>query len=264
MAVARWILIFCTLFMSWCVIAQTPSKLTFLTESDFPPFSYQRSVNRIDGIAVRVVRALSRRAGLNVHIELQPWIRAYRSVLDQPSMGLFPMKRTHSRDNQFYWIGVIAPYPMSVYAIDPRLKGRVNGLNPKTKLRVGAVNQAYVENVLKHRGFRKEVNLFSVNDDPQNVRKLLHNRIDLLPISDLSMQYILQHVYPDYKGKMKPYRLFGFRPDKYPVLYLGLSRRCNYKLVVRLRQTLKKMHQDGTYQAIVRRYLREHHLRLRS
>ncbi|CAG8999154.1 MAG: hypothetical protein CENE_01123 [Candidatus Celerinatantimonas neptuna] len=249
--------------MSRCVIAQSAPDLTFLTESDFPPYSYQR-FGHIDGIAVRIVRELMLRAGLNVNIEPQPWIRAYRSVLDRPNMGLFPMKRTHSRDDKFYWIGVVAPYPMSVYATDHKLKKRISWLNPKTKLRVGAVNQVYVENVLRQRGFRREVNLFSVNDYPQNVRKLLNNRIDLLPISDFSMQYILQHVYPENNGKSRLYRLFGFKPDKYPVLYLGLSKRSSLRLVIRLRRTLKKMHQDGSYQSIVRHYLYEHHLRFGS
>ncbi|MFM2480515.1 substrate-binding periplasmic protein [Celerinatantimonas sp. YJH-8] len=253
-----------TALVAWifgCLLwAHASPSLTLLAESEFPPYSYKVSDQEIDGIAIRVVRELMQRANMAPSIELQPWIRAYKTALDKPNIGIFPVKRTYSRNDQLYWIGVIAPYPMSVYAIDPTLKNRVTHLWPQTKLRVGAVHQAYVENVLVHMGFRKGINLFSVTDYPQNVKKLMSNRIDLLPISDYSMAYILQQSLQQDPSLPQPYRLMDFHPDRYPVLYLALSLDSDPALVKRLQLLLAKMHADGRYDAIVDDYLKEHHL----
>lgn len=251
-----------TAIFAWCLsgilwVSAAPS-VALLAESEFPPFSYLSSEQQAEGIAVRVVNELLRRAKVNAPTELQPWVRAYKTALERPNVGLYPIKRTFSRNQQFQWIGVVAPYPMSVYAVDPKLKKTVHNLSTSAPLRVGAVNQGYVENVLLHLGFRKEKNIFSVTDYPQNVKKLLSNRIDLLPISDYSMDYILHQFHEIGPLERQPYRLMDFTPDRYPVLFLAMNRKSDPTLVKRLQLTLKQMHEDGSYDAIVAGYFQQH------
>lgn len=232
-------------------------SLSVLAEEDFPPYSYVEASDSsgVEGLAVRMVKELLHRLGEPDAIELQPWIRAYRSALDKPNVLIFPIRRTEEREKHFYWIGVIAPYQMSVYAKTPELRELVSNLVHARKFRVGTLNGGYVESELVKQGFEVGINLFQVSRMVQNVQKLMDDRIDLLPIGDLSMAYILDEYYKE--ADELPYPLFRFSANQDEQLYLALSLKTPVRVVERLTEALSEMHKDGSYTKILNDYLEE-------
>jgi PAS domain S-box-containing protein len=55
------------------LIAQTPKKLIYGGDRDFPPYEYLDTQGRPQGFNVRLVEALSRETGIPVEIRLAPW-----------------------------------------------------------------------------------------------------------------------------------------------------------------------------------------------
>jgi polar amino acid transport system substrate-binding protein len=233
--------------------------LTVLAEEDFPPYSYRETngVVHVEGVAVRVVNHLLSRLNSSSKVELQPWIRAYRSAQTDPNIALFPMRRTAEREAMFHWIGVVAPYHMSVYAKSPRFKDAVMNMASAKGLRVGTLHGGYVESVLRKQGFKVGEDLFEVSRMVQNVRKLMDDRIDLVPIGELSMAYIMSEYYPELTPAQRPYPLFRFSANQDEVLYLVVSRQTPDSQVKVLREALETIHSDGTYEKILKGYLAE-------
>ena len=65
----------------------TPVELTIYTE-DWPPVSFKNG-DKLDGMAVELVLALQKKIGSNAAIQLVPWNRGYKALLEEPNVLLF-------------------------------------------------------------------------------------------------------------------------------------------------------------------------------
>jgi polar amino acid transport system substrate-binding protein len=102
------------LFWGWLaaspVAAGPLDKLTFYTEH-YPPNQYQAE-GRLKGALVEVVVAMFQRADTQLtrrDIKLVPWSRGYARTKNQPNSVLFGTVRTAEREDQFKWVGPLAP-----------------------------------------------------------------------------------------------------------------------------------------------------------
>ena len=102
----------CYSFLLWLppAMANNLNQVTILTEG-YPPYNYQGENGELQGIAVNLLVAAYRQANVDFDkktIKLQPWPRAYRSVLQGTNIMLFSMTRTRSREKLFKWAGPIS------------------------------------------------------------------------------------------------------------------------------------------------------------
>lgn len=91
------------------VSAEPPAPLSYLTEA-YPPYNYSDD-NILRGIAVDLLVSASQHTRQPVsrgEIRLQPWPRAYRTVLNKANTVLFSTTRTEEREKLFKWAGPIA------------------------------------------------------------------------------------------------------------------------------------------------------------
>ncbi len=90
--------------------ASNLDDITILTEG-YPPYNYQGENGELQGIAVDLLVEAYKQANVDFDkstIKLQPWPRAYRSVLQGVNIMLFSMTRTRSREKLFKWAGPIS------------------------------------------------------------------------------------------------------------------------------------------------------------
>ena len=84
----------------------TPVELTIYTE-DWPPVSFKNG-DKLDGMAVELVLALQKKIGSNAAIQLVPWNRGYKALLEEPNVLLFTVGRSEEREKIMTLLGPVA------------------------------------------------------------------------------------------------------------------------------------------------------------
>lgn len=218
--------------------------LSIYTENN-PPGSYLVE-GRPAGMAVEVVREILRRLEQPDTIEIVPWSRGYNMTLTHKNVVLFSTTRLPQREDLFQWVGPLYTQTWGFYAIK-RSGLNINSLDDAKKTaRIGTYLNDAKEQFLKEKGFD---NLVSANRNLINVRRLLQGDIDLWVSSDLNVNHIIRQAGEDASQIELIY------PFHTVENYIAFSRQTESSLVVAWQKILEAMKQDGTYQAIVDRFV---------
>ena len=156
--------------------AQELPPIEVLTERS--PFT---EVSPTGGEATAFTQLLLEQAGLEHELSFLPWRRAYRYVLEQPNVLIYPLARSAQREDQFSWIGELIPVNYYLFKRADRTDITLETLEDANNYRVGVVNYHVHHEYLTARGLN---NLQPVNSSLQNFKKALLGRIDLFPMSD--------------------------------------------------------------------------------
>lgn len=152
--------------------------ITFTTE-DYPPYNY-REGDGYGGAGYEQVLEMMRHAGLDYTIELMPWARAYSLAETEANTCVFTTAHIPERDGLFKWVE-----PLAVdrnFMIARRGSGiKVSTVDEAKRYTVGTQRNDYTQNLLERHGFPK-VDL--ATDLKLTLKKLLADRIDLMPISE--------------------------------------------------------------------------------
>jgi polar amino acid transport system substrate-binding protein len=92
-------------------LIEEAESLTYLSEN-FPPYNYGQT-GSMNGVAVDILELIFERTEVNLNqanIELSDWTSAYDRVLTEDATVLFSMVRNDNRENEFKWVGPIAPH----------------------------------------------------------------------------------------------------------------------------------------------------------
>ncbi len=159
------------------------SELTFYTE-EYPPYNFSNN-GQITGIAVDLLQQASQQVGREVSSEqivMQPWPRAYRSVLLKPGSVLFSTTRTQHRESLFNWVGPIGEIRVSVLArSDTKIK--IDQPIDLAKYRIGVIRDDVGEQLLLQLGIPRELMQEAANVGVLT-ELLLKNRIDLIAYNE--------------------------------------------------------------------------------
>ena len=226
--------------------AAQAAELQLLTE-EAPPTSFSRD-GELDGFAVEVVRALIARTGDKASIELLPWTRAYHLAQHQADTALFATVRTAEREARFQWVGPILQGTTSFYSLKSR------GLRFDSLAQVAASGplavpkQWYSFETLKAMGLD---NLYAVSGSKQMVTMLKHGRVQLIATEDLTLADELS------AGGLDADAVQAHLPFMQSSYYIAFSPHTDSTRVVRWQQALQGMREDGSFEAIFRRWFAE-------
>jgi polar amino acid transport system substrate-binding protein len=206
------------------------------------PYSIQEG--REQGFMVELVREIERRLGSNRPVRFLPWSRAIRNTRLSPNHVIFPLTRTPEREPHFDWAIEVAP----IHLVFVTLNGQRLELAQARRLRAIAVQQdTPFEQFLRQQGFTNLVVTSSAAPIP--IRMLRAGRVEAwftardLAAYSLREQFVTEPVsYSD--------------PITSGSVYIALSREFPAALRQAYRDTFNAMRQDGTYQRIMGRYLR--------
>lgn len=167
-----------SVFLAWLLATATqaalPAELTILTEN-LPPLNYVR-YGELVGPSVEIVREIQKRVGSREKIQVHPWSRAYKRILDEDNVVLFGMTHTEERHHQFKWVGPLAR-KRDILVARKASNIVINSLDDDKEVKaIGTLRDDTREVFLKDYGF---ANLESVSDEQLNTRKLMFGRIDL-------------------------------------------------------------------------------------
>jgi len=153
-------------------------RLTLTTEQA-PPNSYIEN-GHVVGRSVDVVQAVLKEIGMgSLKIKMMPWARGYELLKARPNIALFATARTQKREKLFKWAGPISDNAVNLYKLRSREDIQPKVLEDLKKYRIGGGYDDQKSQFLTDKGFKLE----HVNEDKQNLYKLLLGRLDVIPYS---------------------------------------------------------------------------------
>lgn len=230
--------------LAWAIVGSVQAKsgpqVELYTE-DSPPLNMLVE-GRIIGSSVEKVVRLFSLAGLDQHLELLPWARAYQYALDKPNSCVFSTTRIPEREGLFKWIGPLARSAWLLYA----RKEEAVALQSIEQARGESISGYHADAVAESLSARGYAVDFSSNE-LAGVRKLLAGRVKYWATSQYSaLTLIQQHHWQD---KVAPVLQFN-RVD----LYLACHRNFPESSLRALRESWQQMQKDGSANAIDERY----------
>ena len=228
--------------------AQTLDDLVFLTEN-YAPLNFEED-GALKGIAVEALVEMFNMVDTTKtikDIQLWPWARSYKTVLNKKNTVLFSMARSEAREKLFKWVGPIAPSHVVIIAKKSRgIKiGSVEDIN---KYETGVVRDDIGEQLLLELGVSKE-GIRQTNSGTSTAKMLHKDRIDIWAYEGMVAFWNI--------------RTIGGNPKDYEVVYS--LKRSNYfysfhkdtddRIVAEIQNALDKLISSGKLQKIAKKYI---------
>src|SRR5690606_32928683 len=124
--------------------------------------------------------------------KVYPWARAYTLAKSSRNTLIFSIARSADREKLFQWVGPLAPYQVYLYKLRSRTDIDIDDVQQAKLYQVGGEYQDIKQLYLKSEGFREDWNIELERTVELNLRKLFAGRIDLLPMSETSLPYVLR------------------------------------------------------------------------
>ncbi len=224
--------------------APVPIKCRLITEH-LPPLSYVAR-GEPTGLAVEIVKAIMARLNQAGRIEVRATTEAYALAQADKPVALFPMGLMPERQAEFKWVGPIGKTELSFYA----RKGSgltVNNWRDARAVRfVAVIKKDARADELEQRGFS---NLVYVADNQEGLRLLLRGSVDLMPLDNNSIGYMLKECRATLADVERKYT-YSVWP-----LYIAFSRATPDALVGAWRQALTDLKKNGDYARLYAEWL---------
>lgn len=233
------------------VRAEPAVQVQVVTE-ELPPYNMTLD-GRMTGMSTEVVQATLKEAGLSAPMQSMPWARAYDLALHDDNVLIYSIARIPEREALFQWVGAIAPTRWYMYSYAAR-PIPLKSLEDAKAYQNGVVKQDVGELYLSARGFRSGINLQASNRRELNYEKLKSAHIDLWIANELNAIWLARQAGDDpAKTLVRALALPELGGDD--GLYMAFSLKTPAPLVARLRQALQRIHENGTYAAIARKWM---------
>ena len=229
-------------------LAQSPPPIRIVTE-EFPPYDFSGADGLVEGLSTDVVRAALEEVGASAEIKILPWARAYKLASREPNVMLYSVVRTADREPLFHWVGVVCEVRSFLYKLKKRDDISSNDLADLKDYAVGVVRGWAGQRYLEKNGFHK---LQTVAVSEFNIRKLIGGRVDLIEDYEANIVYRMKRMGLDYGLLEKVY----FNADISGPLFAVFNRDTPEDVVGSFRKAFSKIHLDGRYDAIRKRWLK--------
>ncbi len=215
-----------------------------LTES-LEPYNYSEN-DTLKGISVEIVEELFQRVDMELNIMMYPWARAYNTALYAEKTILFSTVRTPEREEQFNWVGPL--YNDTIFFYQKRSNPLViNTLDDARNVsRILAVRKFPEVTILQKNGFD---NMELTNSQKNSMLMLNEERADLMIVGSSVAQAIAEDIGIYYSTLQQGIALAEMD------LYIALSKDIPQEIVLLWQKTVDEIKADGTYDAIVTKYM---------
>lgn len=223
--------------------------LQVVTE-EFSPYNMTEN-GKMTGLSTELVQAVLAEAGVQVPIQSMPWARAYDMALHEENVLIYSITRSPEREHLFNWVGVLVSTHTCLYssAAHPI---HLDSLEDARKYQIGTVKDDVGEEYLLQHHFAIGENLQSSNKYELNYQKLKLARVDLWISDDRNAAWLAHQAGDDPdRVLVRSLPLADLGED----LSLAFSLSTPAATVERFRAALTQIHRNGTYDAIVRKWL---------
>lgn len=228
------------------------NKIQIVTE-DFPPYNYRESNGIVGGIASDVVRAVCLKLNIEFSPKVLPWSRAMMIAKSEPNTLIYSIGRNSTRENQFKWIGVIAPADFYLFALSTQEDINIKSLEDAKRYKIATVQDDVREQFLISKGFVINTHLDSTTSHDANFQKLLRGRVDLWAMPELTALRIIKNNGMPADTIKRIYKLSELSTGGY---YMAFGINTPDQTVSEFRSALETVKSSGEYQRILDAYLK--------
>jgi polar amino acid transport system substrate-binding protein len=244
MILLRQCLIFLVLVLT--VSAQANAQKIKAYTEEWPPYNFIRD-NQLVGVSTDILRHICADTKIECDMQMVPWTRAYKTVLETPDTVIYTISRIPVREKQFSWIGPILPRSMWIYA-RAEVAAKIHTLKDIANFRIGAIREeASLSELLEAGVPSSSIQIFNTNTD--EMRMLKAGKIDIVANTEIGMQQN-QKSFGIAASAMK--RMMKLNDGA--ALYFGMNLNSNKELVAKLQASVDKMKREGKIDAIVQQY----------
>jgi polar amino acid transport system substrate-binding protein len=226
-------------------------EIRIVTE-ELPPYNMTQG-GRLTGMSTEVVQAVLKEVGVQASIQSMPWARAYDIALNSENVLIFSITRTAQREKLFKWVGIIAPVHWYLFS-KPGRNISLDHLDDARNYQIGTVKEDAGEQYLVTKGFAVGKNLQSSNKYEYNYEKFKLGRIDLWISIELNALYLIRRAGDD-PDSTAVRALSLPELDGEAGLNMAFSLKTPDALVERFRKGLETIRKNGTYAAILKKWL---------
>lgn len=194
--------------------------------------------DKVSGPATAVVENTLQAAGLDYHLALYPWARAYDMALQQPNVLIYLILRTPERESLFKWVGEVKRYEPYLYKLKQRQDIQINSLEDAKRYPIGVVRDDVRHAYFKAQGFSK---LFVASQNRDTMKQLLNGQIDLLPLIEGDAMRLSKEAGGDFASLEQVMPL----ADLTTGLYLAYSNSTDDAIVERTRNAFEQLRSTG-------------------
>ncbi len=213
-----------------------------------PPTNYEAKDGSIKGFSADVIREIQKRVGNTSEIRVYPWNRAFSMATSEPNVLLFTASRNPSRENMFHWI-IQVTERRSVFWGLAGSPLKINSVEEAKQVKgIGILRGGNREEYLKDRGF---TNLEAVEEEAQNLKKLLAGRIDLVFMSGLEVAALAKD-HSISLDKIEP-KYTVYSNESYAVMSKSGT---PPETVKRWKEAAQQMKDDGTFKKIGEKWVK--------
>lgn len=228
--------------------ALADDKLYIFTEN-YPPYNtsttgegFAHSAEDITGICTGMVKEMMARVDYDYIMKMRDWSLAYNWVQGRENHGLFCTARTDEREDEFQWVGPLAPIKWTLFAA-PDSDIEIETLEDAKQYKIAGYKGDVMSDYLVSEGF--EV-IMSVSGE-QNPRRLTLGQADLWVTDGLVGPLVAEEEH-GITG-LKPVLVFRETP-----MYLAVSNKTDPGIVEDLQQGLDEARESGALDRIISRY----------
>ncbi|PST20068.1 ABC transporter substrate-binding protein [Rhizobium sp. JAB6] len=168
-----------TSLLSFSCLFPAHAQTVHFTTEEYPPFNYREGKTPV-GAATEQIQKLMADIGVDYTIDVMPWVRAYNQALVEPMTCVFVTAHNEERDKLFKWIQPLL-IDRSVLIKHSGSNVAATTIAEAKKYIVGTWREDYTEAILRRNDFSR-IDIGS--DFKATLKKLMSDRIDLMPISE--------------------------------------------------------------------------------
>ncbi len=175
--------IVCFFASVFIVHADSIPQFTIMTEK-WTPYNFEKN-GVVQGISTDMFVLMLEKIGSKQgrkSIKIYPWVRGYKTIIAKPNTILFTTTRTKERENLFKWVGPIFEFKFNIHALKKK-HIKINAHRDLRDYKIGTIRGDAYEEVLITKTGMKIDDLHPASTSLQNIKKLLHGRIDLMALS---------------------------------------------------------------------------------
>ncbi|MBI9092693.1 MAG: transporter substrate-binding domain-containing protein [Desulfobacterium sp.] len=218
-----------------------------LVSAEIPPYT---SENReAQGICLDLVKELFKRSGIGLEVTFFPWARAQHKVRTAPEgkgVLITPLTRLGKREPLYDWILPLYEYKLQLVTNDRAIP--VHDADAMKAFEICVLRESPAQYKLEEEGFKK---VYATTTELKCLELLKHKRAKAVLVHGILVGI---HNYKVFDGDPKEL----IKGVAYPggVLYLAASKGTVSEGVRKgLQRTMDEMKSDGTYDAIVGKYM---------
>jgi len=237
-----------------CLASEPSTTFLHLVTEHSPPYQELNAAGKVNGFTSEIIKAALKQTPYEYDLKIYPWSRSFEMTKRRANTCIFLMSRNEAREKLFQWVAPIIDTNDYFVGLSNRTDVNVATIEDIKKYKVAVLKDDRTYHKLLKLGFIENKNLYVINNTYSMLQLLLTRKeIDFILADTINVEYRAKF------NKIDP-NLFQtyLKLNKEPIqLFLACSLTTPKAVVNALKASIKKIKQDGTYDAIIQKFKNE-------